>query len=266
MDIVAKAGAGHKWTRVCMLVVFPLAVSPLTFAQTFPTSPDAAAKVIELTGQVSVLRDNGPWVLNLGDLVQVKQVIRTGPDGYAKLQVSDGSTFEVYPSSTVVFRQNPTNWRDLLDIWVGKIKIHIQKIGGHENPNTIHTPSAIISVRGTTFDVSVDGDEENTIVTVEEGIVDVRHATRGGNIRTLHEGETIEVLKSQPIARSVIDKGAIFQRMLRAMTDALQTMQTAGRSSGGVTGGGGPTLSGQTPPPPPPPPLPQPQTATGERS
>jgi hypothetical protein len=260
MDIVLKSGAGHKLTRVCVLVALPLIVSTLASSQTFPTSTEAAAKVIELTGQVSVLRDSGPWVLNLGDRVQVKQVIRTGPDGYAKLQVSDGSTFEVYPSSTVVFRQNPTNWRDLLDIWVGKIKIHIQKIGGHENPNTIHTPSAIISVRGTTFDVSVDGDDENTIVTVEEGIVDVRHATRSG-VRTLHEGETMEVFKSQPIARSVIDKGAIFQRILRAMTDALQTLHTTASSStgGGSSGcGGGPSLACQTPPPAPPPPPPPP--------
>ncbi|HLZ10631.1 MAG TPA: FecR family protein, partial [Chloroflexota bacterium] len=222
--MVANAGVVRAVTRMCPLVALLAAVSSVGSAQIFPTSPEAAAKVIELTGDVTVLRDSGPWVLSLGDQVQVKQVIRTGPDGYAKLQVSDGSTFEVYPSSTVTFRQNPTNWRDLLDIWVGKIKIHIQKMGGQPNPNTIHTPSAIISVRGTTFDVSVDGDEENTTVTVEEGVVSVRHATRGGVERTVREGETIEVLKSQPLAHSIIDKGAIFQRVLRAMADALQTL------------------------------------------
>ena len=59
--------------------------------------------------------------------------------------------FEVYPNSNVTFRNNPGNWRDLLDVWVGKIKVHIQKLGGQPNPNTVHTPSAIISVRGTDF-------------------------------------------------------------------------------------------------------------------
>jgi hypothetical protein len=255
MDNVAKAGAGHAPMRACLLVVLAIVVSSLASGQVFPTSPEAAAKVIELAGQVSVLRDTQPWALSLGDLVQVKQVIRTGPDGYAKLQVSDGSTFEVYPNSTVTFRQNPTNWRDLLDIWVGRIKVHIQKMGGQPNPNTIHTPSAIISVRGTTFDVLVDGDEENTVVTVEEGVVDVRHATRGGSSRTIREGETIEVFKSQPLAHGTLDKGAIFQRVLRAMTDALQTLQNTGRTT---VGNPGPTLPGQTPPPAPPPPPPPP--------
>jgi hypothetical protein len=252
MDNVAKAGAGHAPTRACLLVALAIAMSSLASGQISPMSPEAAAKVIELTGQVSVLREAQPWALSLGDLVQVKQVIRTGQDGYAKLQVSDGSTFEVYPNSTVTFRQNPTNWRDLLDIWVGRIKVHIQKLGGQPNPNTIHTPSAIISVRGTTFDVLVDGDEENTVVTVEEGVVDVRHATRGGSSRTIREGETLEIFKSQPLAHGTLDKGAIFQRVLRAMTDALQTLQNTGRTTCGGCGSTSPPLPGNTPPPGPP--------------
>ena len=253
MDNVAKDGAVHASTRVCLLVALAVVVSSLASGQNFP---GAAAKVVELTGQVSVLRDSQPWALNLGDSVQVKQVIRTGPDGYAKLQVSDGSTFEVYPNSTVTFRQNPSSWTDLLDLWVGRIKVHIQKLGGQPNPNKVHTPSAIISVRGTTFDVAVDGDDENTVVTVEEGAVEVRHATRGGAVRTIHEGESIEVFKSQPLAHSIIDKGAIFQRVLRAMTDAMQTLQTARVPTG--AGATGPPLSPNTPPPAPPPPPPPP--------
>ena len=96
-------------------------------AQHSPLSNDAAAKVISLTGQVSVLRDGEPWAFNIGDKVQIQQVIVTGPDGYAKFQVSDGSTFEVYPNSNVIFRKNPGNLRDLLDLFVGRVKIHIQK-------------------------------------------------------------------------------------------------------------------------------------------
>jgi hypothetical protein len=35
------------------------------------------------------------------------------------------------------------------------------------------TPTAVISVRGTTFDVSVDHDSVATLISVEEGVVDV---------------------------------------------------------------------------------------------
>ncbi len=233
---------------------------PIVSAQIFPTSPEAAAKVIEINGQVSVLKDSQPWALNLGDIIQVKEVVITGADGFAKFEVSDGSTFEVYPNSNLTFRSNPGNWRDLLDLWVGRIKVHIQRLGGQPNPNVIHTPSAVISVRGTIFDVEVDNDDENTVITVEEGSVEVRHATRGGSAHIVNEGDSMTVYKSQPLASSFVDKGAVARRVLRALYDALYTFQTTARGPlGTVPGGaGGPTLAGQTPPPAPPPPPPPP--------
>ena len=216
---------------------------------------DTAAKVISVSGQVSVLHDSDPWALNIGDQIQAKQVIVSGPDGYAVFQVSDGSTFEVYPNSNVVFRKNPPNWRDLLDVMVGRVKIHIQKWGTQPNPNRIHTPSAVISVRGTTFDVSVSGEDESTLIAVEEGQVDVRHAFKG-DTKTLNAGESLQIYKNQPLAYRSIDKGAVAQRVLRALTDALYTMQTSG---GRLPGGGNvPGGSGQTAPVPPPPKIPPP--------
>jgi len=233
--------------------------------QFFSPSPEAAAKVIALNGQVSVLHDMEPFVLNVGDTVQVKQVIVTGPDGYAKFQVTDGSTFDVYPNSNVTFRSNPGNLRDLLDVLVGKVKIHIQKWGGQPNPNKVYTPTAVISVRGTTFDVVVDEDEETTIVSVEEGVVDVRHKFKGDS-RTLNAGDTITVYKNEPLSQSFVDRGEVFRRVLRAGVDAL-TRAIASEQHGGVLGTGGGTVSGggsgqgQTAPPPapsPPPPPPPP--------
>jgi hypothetical protein len=85
-----------------------------------------AAKVVTLSGQVSVLRDLQPWALSVGDNVQVTQMIVTGDDGHAILQVSDGSSIEVYPNSRFVFRKNPGNWRDLLDVFLGRVRVHIE--------------------------------------------------------------------------------------------------------------------------------------------
>jgi len=92
----------------------------------------------------------------------------TGPDGHAVLQVSDGSTIEVYPNSKFVFRKNPGNWHDLIDIFLGKVRVHIEHLGTVPNPNRVITPVAVISVRGTTFDVTVNDDDEATTVEVEE--------------------------------------------------------------------------------------------------
>jgi ferric-dicitrate binding protein FerR (iron transport regulator) len=246
------------WVRRAYLVVVLIAVgTAMCSAQIMPPSAEGAAKVISLDGQVSVLRDTTPWALNVGDEVQIRQVIITGPDGFAKFQVSDGSTFEVYPNSNIVFRKNPGNWRDLLDVLVGRVKIHIQKWGGQPNNNRILTPTAVISVRGTTFDVGVEDDDETTIVSVEEGVVDVRHALRPGLTKTLNAGESLHVYKDQPLAQSTVDKGAVVRRVLQGLRDAAFTMATHSPAHTGVPGG--PTLPGQTgAPPPPPPPGPPP--------
>ncbi len=228
-------------------------------AQIFPSYPEAAAKVISMTGQVSVLHETEPWALNVGDSVQARQVIVTGPDGFAQFQVSDGSTFDVYPNSTVVFRKNPPNWRDLLDMLAGKVRIHIQKLGGQPNPNRILTPTAVISVRGTTFDVSVNDQDEATLVEVEEGIVDVRHALKPGTTKTLNAGESLHVYRDQPLAQSFVDKGALAQRVLHSLAEAvfMITNPMHGVSLPGHSGPGLGPGSGQhpipTPPPGPPP-------------
>jgi hypothetical protein len=200
-----------------MLVI---AAAPACFAQIFPVSQDAAAKVVVVSGQVSALRDSEPWALSVGDLVQAQQIILTGPDGYAKFQTSDGSTFEVYPSSNVIFRKNPGSLRDLLDLFVGRIKVHIQRLGGEPNPNRIMTPTAVISVRGTIFDISINDDDETTIVSVEEGSVEVRHALKPGAPKIVNAGETLHVYKDEPLAKSTIDKNDLLQKILRGLGDA----------------------------------------------
>ena len=69
-----------------VLALLFAAAAPACLAQLFPISQDAAAKVVEMTGDVSALRDSERWALNVGDSVQAQQIILTGPDGYAKFQ------------------------------------------------------------------------------------------------------------------------------------------------------------------------------------
>ena len=142
--------------RMFVLSLLLAAMAVVCPAQFTPFSTGTyAAKVISQTGQVSVVKDTQPWALSVGDSVQIRDLILTGPDGHALLQVSDGSTFEVFPNSRVVFRKNPPNWKDLLDVLVGRVRVHIEHFGNVPNPNRVLTPTAVISVRGTTFDITV---------------------------------------------------------------------------------------------------------------
>ncbi len=165
----------------------------------FPAPSDSgqyAAKVLTMTGSVSVLKDMVPIALMEGSQVQVQQMIVTGADGHATFQVSDGSTFEVFPNSHLLFRKNAWNVKDLIDLLVGRIRVHIEHLGNIPNPNRVLTPTAVISVRGTTFDVSVDDNDETTVVEVEEGLVEVRHALLpSDHPKMLGPGETVTVYK-----------------------------------------------------------------------
>jgi hypothetical protein len=226
-----------------------------------------AAKVVSLTGDVSVLRDNYPWALNSGDAVQPKQVVVTGNDGHAIFQVTDGSTFEVYPNSRITFRDNPSSLGDLLDVWIGRIKVYIHKVGGQPNPNRVHTPTAVISVRGTVFDVTVNDNDETTVISVDEGTVAVEHRLmpRSNDPQLVNAGETLVVYRNLPLTTSrSIDKVKVMRAMGDVLWQVLYRLPRIGGNGGGATGpstgGGGtttgPTLpgdTGSTPPPPPPP-------------
>lgn len=214
--------------------------------------PGPAAKVLTLSGQVSLLRDGSPWALNAGDLVMPRQIIITGPDGMATFQVSDGSTFHVFPDSRVMFRASPSNWSDLLDLLIGRIKVEIQKLGNQPNPNTVRTPTAVISVRGTVFDVVVEEDTDATFVSVDEGMVEVRNQTAPGKSRLLYPGDSIRVLRNVPLAKT-IDRGSVANGAIRVALQAMYEVLlrtshpgSAGRVPGGVPG------QGDTPKPDPP--------------
>jgi len=207
------------------------------------------------------MRDKAAWALNLGDLVQPEQVIVTGPEGYGIFQISDGSKFEVFPKSQVVFRANRGDWKDLIEVWLGKVRVQIEHAGGLPNRNKVRTPSAVISVRGTIFDVEVEDEDATTLVLAEEGQVEVRHLLRISEPRLLNPGEWVRIYKNEPLARKVIDKGALLQRAARAASDVFYQVALNAAHGGGSTVGRapaptppGPGDKDTTPRPPPPPP------------
>jgi len=242
--------AGTIRVSTAKLYLLAAALTVVCFGQMPPIdSPQYAAKVLTLTGQVSVLRDSQPWALDVGDSIQVRQLIITGEDGHAVFQVSDGSTFEVFPNSQVVFRKNAPNWKDLIDVLLGRVRVHIEHLGNQPNPNRVLTPTAVISVRGTTFDVSVEDDDETTVIEVEDGLVEVQHALLPrGNPKVLSPGDPpLRVYKSQPLDASVIDKGTIWKQAMKMVMDAVTTYATRTPRitgiGGGTTSGGGGTIS-----------------------
>lgn len=225
----------------------------------------AVAQVIEVIGRVDLMRDSTAWALSAGDTIKPRQVIHTGADGYAVFKLADNSTFEVYPNSNVTFRDTPGDWTDLLEVWIGRIKVHIQKLGGGQpNHNRVRTPTAVISVRGTVFDVHVEDENGTTYVSVEEGQVAVQHRLQGPKVIPLNPGEAIRVFRNQPLAANKVDKGSVAQAVARSLSDGLsQILMNRQRGLGGtsVPGTGGTGVGDQRAPDPPPPPPPPPPSS-----
>jgi len=199
----------HKVFRLARAVqVLPLAVCiglsvPIVHAQSHEF-----ATVIELEGQVSVLRGGQVPLFQKGSPgapadqvgVRPKEVIVTGPDGHAMFQIPDGSTFEVFPNSRVTF-QGAWTFEDMLQLILGKIRVSIEHRNG-PNHKRISTPTAVISVRGTIFDVAVEDEDGTTYVGVEEGQVEVRHQLLPGNAKILNQNEYIRIYPNQPLAKA----------------------------------------------------------------
>jgi FecR protein len=267
-----NAASQHRFrtTAVALAMALAGAVAALAQSPGLPL-PDGAARLISMTGRVSVLKDSNPWALSPGAVIQPQQEVVTGPDGLALFQISDGSTFEVFPNSHVIFRNNRGNWQDLLEVFLGKVRVKIEHPGGQPNHNRVHTPTAVISVRGTVFDVDVEDSEATTLVLVEEGVVEVRHTLQAGATKVLQAGEWVRVFRNQPLAVKYVDRGALMQRAVVAARDALYQIWTRTPAAPGHTGtAGGPGSPGSpgdgckgTTCPPPPPPAPPPPPPGG---
>jgi len=203
---------------------------------------DTKATVLIQTGRVSVMTDGRGFEQPLfqGMSVSPQQLIVTGPDGYAQFQVSDGSTFEVFSNARVMFRQTVGNWRDLLNVVLGRVKVFIQHApGGAPNHNEVSSPTAVISVRGTVFDVVVEDDDGTTLVSVDEGLVSVRNTTVAGKSVDVNPGGYVEVFRNVPLALVKPDKSNAIQFALQKAREAVWQVLRGRQVAGGLPGGPG---------------------------
>jgi hypothetical protein len=104
--------------------------------------------------------------------------IRTGPGGQVTLELPDGSYIVVSENTTLEIEHYwGSEVRNLMRVMLGRVRFYIQRLGGRPNPYQVNTPTALIAVRGTEFDVRVD-QASSTEVRTYEGRVTVAADSR----------------------------------------------------------------------------------------
>jgi len=162
---------------LCCGFVFAQEPSPtttVTAAISGATISDFKGKVmIQLPGQALVSPTRG-------QVLPPESIVNTD-DGRLLLKLSDGSDVLVRPHTHLIVKQPETGaWR-YLQLLIGRIRTQVQKHLGGTPGFQIGTPSAVISVRGTRFDVEVNR-HGFTQVDVDEGVVELESLTGHGSV------------------------------------------------------------------------------------
>lgn len=161
-----------------------------------------SARITSIEGQVEIRRypNTQPVPVKIAfkvdDRLSEGDTIITGKNGRLVLGLTDGSQAVIAPKSTVVIKDLSQSPRTLFEVIKGKTRVHIEKVGDQPNPYRVNTPTAVIAVRGTIFDVLVENDE--TEVFLHEGEVAVTNLRLPDQPIFLSAGQTTRILMLGP--------------------------------------------------------------------
>lgn len=176
---------------LCAAQIFPSPANPQTGGS--GSAPFAGALVSEWRGSVQVqIPGSAAGRPVRGQILPEGTTLETY-DGQMMLVLrADESEVLIQPHTRVVLRSpQPGNW-DALQILLGRIRAFIQKRTGGAPEFQMGSPSAVIAVRGTRFDVEVDRSGV-TEVDVFEGVVEVGSSSIPGESVLIHPGMSTRV-------------------------------------------------------------------------
>jgi hypothetical protein len=185
----------------CLLAVvtlLPVAVAQTDFKPvilSFEGSVEVRKKVeatagLKATAVTTSVNISTHQTLDTGD------TIVTGRNGRLVIGLADGSQAVIAPKSTVRIEDLTSSPRHLFHIIEGKTRIQIEKLGGRPNPYRVNTPTTVITVRGTIFDIIV-GDDQSEVF-LHEGEVEVSNRVLPEQILRLVAGQSTRVARFRP--------------------------------------------------------------------
>src|SRR5580765_947087 len=143
------------------------------------SAPYAGATISDFKGKVSIQLPAQAFSAPIrGEILPPDSTVSTD-DGRLLLRLSDGSDVLVRAHTKLLLKQPEASGWKYFQLLIGRVRTQIQKRLGGSPAFQIGTPSAVISVRGTKFDVEVDR-RGVTEVDVDEGVVELEAVTGRG--------------------------------------------------------------------------------------
>jgi hypothetical protein len=144
----------HRALAAIITVLFAFGFEPAAWAE--------IGQIKNVSGQVSVWRNNVQQSVNPGDLLEQADVLTTGANSSVGVTFIDGSRLSAGPNSRIElkqFRFDPTtnNGEFFADMQRGSLAIVSGQIA-KQSPDAmkVKTPTTILGVRGTTFVVKIE--------------------------------------------------------------------------------------------------------------
>jgi len=168
--------------KLTLTIVFLALYCACAAAQQAPaaaSAPYAGATISDFKGKVSIQLPAQAFAAPVrGEVLPPDTTVNTD-EGRLLLKLSDGSDVLVRPHTKLLLKQPEASGWKYFQIMIGRVRTQIQKRMGGSPAFQIGTPSAVISVRGTKFDVEVDR-RGFTEVDVDEGVVELEAVTGRG--------------------------------------------------------------------------------------
>lgn len=170
-----------------------------------------AAEIVYMEGTVELYRDGskiGAGRVDIGFTVEEFDMVETGPSGFVEMALSSGSgsgaVVQVQPDTSFYFEGVETEERRETEFstMAGSMAYKVKKLSGNE-AFRVRTESAVMGVRGTSFDVTISP-EGSVLVTCDEGRVAVTDEKEQSSYYS-EPGQVVEKLTEQGVETVSVD-------------------------------------------------------------
>ena len=238
----------------------------LSLMTTAAIAQSVTIMVASIQGSVEITRFSSSWArivkVSANDNLVAGDIVKTNANSRVVLKLSDNSQAIISEKSTVEIKDTTSPPRAIFNVIRGKTRVKIEKLGGKPNPYRVTTPTTVIAVRGTEFDVLVK--DEETKVYVNEGEVSVTSIALTKEV-ILTPGNFTQIRGNQPPAPPIQFKPEQNDRFFQPRDERQggnapnnrdgkpdgsgQNGQNGGRTPSSMPPGGTPPTQGGAPPP-----------------